>query len=503
MFKIVTAEQAVSLIKDGDCICVNSFLALSNAEAIHDAIYARFSKSGSPNNLTMVSSAGFGFWDENRNAEPYIRAGAVRKLILGHFGSMLSTSRLVFDNKFEAYNIPLGVLSHTIRAAAGGSRGYLSRVGLGIFVDPRLEGPGVNEISKDKLVEVATLDGEEYLYYKLPVFDAAIIKGTSVDGSGNITFENEYITADALSAAQAVKRNGGKVIVQVDRVIHNYSRPWDIIVPGILVDVVVVSEPELCNRASQTLSGDIHVPPTHMQYWADKLSGTDSKKRRPDDASADIIGRHAVRELKPGHIVNIGIGLPEMVSKFAAETGILNGITLTVEAGGIGGLPAAGINFGATIGADMICPMATQFDFYDGGGLDICFMGALEVDKNGNVNSHRGPSAFTGIGGFANITAATKTVIFCLTFNTKGLKTAEKGDLIDIISEGAISKFTSKIRSVSFSAEQALKNHQRVLYVTERCIFELTPKGLRLAEVYPGIDIEKDILNKLDFPLAE
>jgi propionate CoA-transferase len=503
MFQIVNAGQAADLIRDGDCVCVNSFLALSNAEEIHKAIYERYTKTGSPNNLTLVSSAGFGMWDENRIAEPYIRAGAARKLIFGHYGSMISTNRLALEGKIEAYNLPLGAMSHVIRAQAGGLPGYFSKVGLGIYVDPRIEGPGINSISKDDgLVSVVTLDGEEYLYYKLPKFNIAIIKGTTVDGNGNISFENEYVTIDALSVAQATKANNGKVLVQVDRVCHEFARPRDVIIPGILVDIVVVSEPAVESRVSQTLSGDVHVPHSHMQYWLNKLSAENSTRNIRQDSAAHIIGKRAVQELRQGHVVNIGIGIPEMVSAYAAETGILKNITLTVEAGGIGGLPAVGMAFGATIGADMICDMSMLFDFYNGGGLDICFMGALEVDCWGNVNSHRGPKAYSGIGGFANITSAAKTVVFCLTFNTKGLEVEEK-DGVHIISEGGIPKFKKEIRSISFSAKRAVENGQRVLYVTERCVFALTPQGLKLSEVYPGIDTQKDILDQLDFEIIK
>ncbi|MGI6743635.1 MAG: CoA-transferase [Eubacteriales bacterium] len=503
MFKIMDAGQAAEMIKDGDCVCVNAFLALSNAEEIHKAIYERFIKTGSPKNLTLVSQSGYGFWDENRLGEPYIRAGAAKKLIFGHYGCMPGTGRLVLQNELEAYNLPMGAISHAIRAQAAGLAGYISKVGLGIFVDPRVEGPGVNSISNDNgMVRTVTIDDDEYLYYKLPKFDIAIIKGTTVDPNGNISFENECVTVDALSVAQATKANNGKVIVQVDRVSHEFGRPWNVIVPGILVDAVVVCEPTAESKAALTMSGDIHVPFTHMQYWYKRVHAERGKTRSRNDCSADIIGRRAALELKRGDVVNIGIGIPETVGKYASESGILNYITLTVESGGIGGLPASGSAFGATIGADAIYHMSMQFDFYDGGGLDICFLGALEVDRFGNVNSHRGPDAFAGIGGFANIASAAKTVVFCLTFNTKGLETVEKDGMVCINSEGSIPKFRKEIRSISFSAQQATKNGQRVLYVTERCVFRLTDIGLELIEAAPGIDIKRDILDRLPFDVS-
>jgi propionate CoA-transferase len=232
-----------------------------------------------------------------------------------------------------------------------------------------------------------------------------------------------------------------------------------------------------------------------------KLSTTKHKKVQKDDNTADIIGERAARELLPGHIVNIGIGIPEMVGKYASKLGILGDIVTTVEAGGIGGLPAPGVAFGATIGADMVCDMAAQFDFYDGGGLDICFLGGLEADMHGNVNVHKLESGYPGIGGFANITFATKTIVFCMSFTTKGLIASKIKDGIAIKQEGAIAKFKREIAAVSFSGANAVKRGQRVLYVTERCVFELTEKGLKLKEVYSGVDEQGQIRDLLDFEL--
>jgi propionate CoA-transferase len=249
------------------------------------------------------------------------------------------------------------------------------------------------------------------------------------------------------------------------------------------------------------LSGDIHVPATHMDYYVNMLSASKKKKAEDGDQTADIIGERAAKELKPGHIVNIGIGIPEMVGKYAAKNGILKDIAITVEAGGVGGVPAPGVAFGATIGADMICDMATQFDFYDGGGLDICFLGGLEADMNGSVNAHTLSLLYSGIGGFANITHATKTIVFCMSFNTKGLLTEKENNKVKIKREGSVPKFKKEITAISFSGKNALKRGQRVLYVTERCVFELRENGLALKEVYPGIDEKREIRDLLDWEI--
>ncbi|MCL1796552.1 MAG: propionate CoA-transferase, partial [Clostridia bacterium] len=389
MFKIMSAREAAELVNDGDCIAINSFLALSNPESLHDALYERFTSTGSPKELRLFCAAGFGVWDENRFADRYIRAGAVREIVAGHYNSMPSAIKMALEGKIEAYCLPLGVLSQTIRAAAANRDWLLSDVGIGIYCDPRVDTCALNGISKKELVKVREVEGKEYLQYSTPRIDVALIKGTTVDPNGNISFEKEYLTLDALAMAQATKRNGGKVIVQVERVSHVFSRPRNVIVPGLLVDAVVVCESTAEKGAyNPALSGDIHVPASHMDYYINKLTTARNRKREYGDRTADIIGDRAARELRPGQIVNIGIGMPEVVGMHASKLGILKDIAISVESGGVGGLPAPGIAFGATIGADMICDMSSQFDFYDGGGLDICFMGGLEADQAGNVNAH-------------------------------------------------------------------------------------------------------------------
>jgi len=500
MYKIVSAREAVELIKDGDCVAINSFLALCNPEALHDALYERFAETGSPKELRLFCAAGFGMWDENRCADRYIKAGAVCEIVAGHYNSMPAAIQMALADKMEAYCLPLGALSHALRAAAAGRDWYLSEVGIGIYCDPRVDTCALNGISKKELVKVREIEGKEYLLYQTPKIDIALIKGTTVDPNGNISFEKEYLTVDALAMAQAAKRNGGKVIVQVERVSHEFSRPRNVIVPGLLVDAVVVCETGTdAGEYNPALSGDIHVPATHMDYYINRLSTTKIRTADNSDRTADIIGERAARELKREHIVNIGIGIPEMVGKYASKQGILKDIHITVEAGGVGGLPAPGVAFGATIGADMVCDMAAQFDFYDGGGLDICFLGGLEADAQGNVNAHKLPGGYAGIGGFANITYATKTIVFCMSFNTKGLIAVNDNGMISIKREGTIPKFKKKISAISFSGQNALKRGQRVLYITERCVFELTANGLALKEVYPGIDEARQIRGMLDF----
>ncbi|MBQ6550624.1 MAG: propionate CoA-transferase [Lachnospiraceae bacterium] len=505
MFRILDAVEAVKLIGDNAVIGLNSFAAIGNPEKLHDAITKRFRETGHPKNLTIISSSGFGLLDPDRGAEQYIREGAVGKIIASHYGTMPIVRKLVLQDLFEAYNVPLGPMSHAIRAQAGGHDAYYTKLGLGLFVDPRVEGPALNSISHDdSLVRLVEIEGEEYLRYRLPAPDVALIKATSVDANGNVSFENEYCSIDALSLAQLTHRNHGKVIVQVDRLRSDFRRPRDVMIPAALVDAVVVYPQDENNEVFGTLSGDIHVPSTHMEYWYSRLEEENAKVGyERDDLVSSIIGRRAADELRPGDIVNIGIGIPEKAAKFAAEKGILRELTLTVESGGMGGLPAGGRQFGAMIGAGSISDMSMQFDFYDGGGLDRCFMGALEMDRFGNVNAHRSADYYAGVGGFCNITAATKNVIFCMAFSARGLTVSQEDGKVRIEKEGSIPKIVENVRGISFSGQKAVENGQNVLYITERCVFALRPEGLALVEVYPGIDKQKDILDKLPFEVID
>lgn len=342
MYEIMTSDEAIRLIRDGDCICVNSFVGIENPVELHEALYRRYQKMQSPTHLTIVSSAGFGVWDTEHNAEGYIRDGAVDRLICGHFGAMMSTKKLVLEDRFEAYNLPLGCISHAIRAQAGGLSGALSKVGLDIFVDPRLEGPGINRVSiDDSLVKHVEVDGEEFLYYKLPKITIALIKGTAADHKGNITFDDMFMSGDALSICQAVKANRGKVIVQVDRLVDTPSRPRNAIIPGCLVDAIVVAEPQERNEAYTALTGSFEIPYEEWHIWSEKIDQA-SEKMLKDNTIGKIIGRRAAKELRVDDIVNIGIGIPEMVSRYARKSGMLDMVTLTVESGGIGGFPVSG-----------------------------------------------------------------------------------------------------------------------------------------------------------------
>ena len=442
MFRILTADQAAALIPDGATIGVNAFLSLGNPAELQQAIGRRYEATGHPNNLEMFCSSGFGGWDERLCADPYIAAGAVRSIVASHLSSMPAAMRMIAQNKIEAYNLPLGVLSHLQRAAAGRQPGLFTRVGLNLFVDPRLEGPGLNDRSKEEWVRLVELDGQEMLFYKAPKIDVALIRGTSADPNGNITFDKECVTVDALALAQAAKANGGQVIVQVESLRSDFTRPRNVIVPGVLVDAVVVCPDQKqvapVGGYNPSLSGDIHVPPAHMDYWVKQLT-LPGKRGGSQNPAHQVIGARAARELRPGDVVNIGIGIPETVGPAAARLGLLNSLTLTVESG--------------------------------------------------------------GIGGFANITQSTGRIVFCVSFTAGGLSVAVEDGRLRILREGEVRKFVPQVRSVSFSAKNAHQSGQRVLYVTERCVFQLGERGLVLTEVAPGVDPQTQILDLLGFPV--
>ena len=497
MPKYVTPQEAVEIIKSGDMVGINAFLALVNPVDLIAALGKRFEQTGEPKDLSIYCATGFGSWTTNSRCELPIRAGAVKKLILSHFATMPDSSRMILDNKIEGYNLPLGVMSHMVRAAAAGQPHYITKVGCNLFVDPKIGGSKLNESSKDDWVSDIEIEGERFLCYKTPKFDVVLIKGSSADIYGNITFEKEPTTLDALAMAQAARANGGKVIVQVSKLSGEKHRPWNVIIPGALVDYIC-----LCPEQDQvygvdeydpTFSGDEFVEPEKIVDWLSRRLSGDS------DTARSLIARRGERELNPGQIVNVGIGIPEGVSQEAAKTGLITQLTMTVESGGVGGMPASGKAFGSTVGAHSIISTAQMFDFYDGGGLDICFIGALEIDKEGNVNGHYSPNKLAGIGGFSNITQSSKKVVFCCTFSAGGLQVKEENGRVTVVQEGKYQKFVDKVSAVSFSAANAHANGQEILYVTERCAFRLGEEGLELIEVTPGIDLKKDILDQLPF----
>ena len=502
MKKLYTMDEAMDLIKDGDTIWINSFGGCASPVDLNKAVTRRFRLTGHPKHLTIYSSFSFAEWREDSDVEGYICEGGADCVVIGFFGSLYGTAKAIQENRIEGYNLPGGVMSHMIRAAACGQKSLFSKIGLNLFVDPRVGQYRLNERSKRTLVHLADKPDEEGLLYDIPQVDIAFLKASYADERGNITFENEAASVDCLSVAQATHRNGGKVIVQVSRIVNNHMLPRTVNVPSALVDAVVVV-PE--QRQLTALDGFFdyacgkYVPTGNiLRACRDEICAKIGETSHRTDLHR-AIARRAVHELKEGMIANIGIGIPELIAQEVLDRGMLENVHLSVESGHTGGYPLGGKGFGVSIGPDTMMDMARQFDFYEGGGLDICFIGTLQVDAAGNVNGHQAPGKLSGIGGFANISQTTKKVVFCMTFTAGGLEGSFDGENVTITKEGRIQKFQETIPTRSFAVENARAIGQEVLYVTERCVFRLTDDGLMLTEVADGIDVERDILARMPF----
>jgi len=395
------------------------------------------------------------------------------------------------EGQIEAYNLPQGVISHMYRDIAAGKPGTVSRVGIGTFVDPRVEGGKINARTKEDIVKVIEIEGQDWLFYRGFPLQIAFLRGTTADPNGNITAEREALDLDNLAMAMAVKNSGGVVIVQVERIARAGSLyPRQVIIPGALVDCVVVSEPE---NHRQTYSTDYD-----PAFSAEICVPLDSVAAMPLD-ERKIIARRCALELRAGAIVNLGIGMPEGVAAVAAEELVSDLFTMTAEPGVIGGIPASGLDFGAAVNTDAIIHQNQQFDFYDGGGLDIAVLGMAEVDRDGNVNVSRFGTRLAGAGGFINISQNARKVVFAGTFTASGLDVRIENGKLRVAKEGRALKFGSGVQQVTFSGKVAAGADKTVLYVTERCVFRLTADGLDLTEVAPGIDIQRDILDNMAF----
>jgi propionate CoA-transferase len=496
--KLVTAREAVRLIRTGDTVAIGGFGGIGIAEEvvhelgdIYKASDADTANFGKPSNLTLFFGVGRGNPLNGRGLNRLAEPGLVGRVIGGHFNFIPAIQQLIVGNQIEGYNLPLGPIIHLYRDIAAGKPGHLSRIGLGTFADPRFGGGKLNEKTTEDIVELITVGGKEYLFYRAIPINVGIIRGTTADPDGNITMEREALTIEALSLAMATHNSGGLVIAQVERIGDKGTlNPRQVKIPGAIVDCVVVAKPENHTQTYGTVYDPAYAAEVRVPLTSIKPMEMSERK---------IIARRAAMELRPHSVVNLGVGMPEGIAAVAAEEKIGDLMTLTAEPGVIGGIPAGGLNFGAATNAQAVLDMAYQFDFYDGGGLDAAFLGLAQADKEGNLNVSRFGPRLAGAGGFINISQNAKKVVFCGTLTAGDLDIAVVDGKLLIERDGKENKFIDQVEHRTFSGPYAAQTGKDVLYVTERCVFRLTREGLELIEIAPGIDIKRDILERMDF----
>ena len=495
--QVVTAREAVEKIKDHSVLINTGMMLACNCETILREIERSFLETGRPYGLTLMHSSSQS--DRIGGIEHLAHPGLVDRMIGAHWGLAPRWIKMISENKICAYNVPQGQLVHLFRSMACAEFGNVTKVGLDTFIDPRLEGGKMNDLARQRgdINEVLTLDGEEWLHYKPVLPDVALIRGSFMDEDGNLSTEEEGLKLELLTAALAVKRNHGIVIAQVRKLVKNKEiHPQRVVVPGTYIDYAVVCQnPEEEHRQCSSV---YFAPSINGDGWEDLSADSEEAAAGPDVRF--LIGRRAILEARQDDIINLGIGIPnDTMGVILDREGMKDFITPTVESGICGGVALGGPDFGVGKNCTAIIPHEQQFDFYDGRGVDICFMGVGEIDALGNVNSTKMGSHVPGCGGFIDITQNAARVVFCTTFTASGMKCDIDENGVVITKEGRIRKFVRKVRQVSFSAKRALKTGQKVTYVTERAVFELTGGGIMLTEIAPGMDVEKDIIANMDF----
>ncbi len=493
--KIISKNEVGKLIHDNDTVLISGSGGSGSPEALIKSVRDSFLNTGHPKNITVscgISPGNLTLDEVGMNM--LAKKGLVGKAICAHVGMGKVFGEAIGNNEFPAFTLPLGVINHLYRAIGGNEAGIITHIGLNTFVDPRIEGCAANQKAKElpPIVELIKIDGKENLFFKSFPVNVALLKATFADEEGNISFEHEGVIGEQYNMAIASHNSGGIVIVEVEEIKPSKTlRARDVLIHSSLVDYVVVNKPD-------TSLGDYNLPIYKKEITGDARIKLSDIKVRPLD-ERKVCGRRCALEIKKKDVINLGVGMPDSVSNVCAEEGVADEIFLSVESGPTGGVPIGGIAFGASINPDSVIATPSQFDAYNGGSLDMAVVGLAEVDKHGNVNVSKFGTRITGPGGFINITQTTKKIIFMGTFTAKGLKEKVSDGKLIIENEGSNKKFINKISQITFSAKNALLNNQEILYVTERCVFKLVSDGIELIEIAPGIDLEKDILNEMEF----
>lgn len=491
--KFISAKEVAKKIENHSIVATGGFVGIGVAEEVLTEIENHYLENKQPTNLTLIYAAGQGD-GKSKGLNHLAHEGMVNKVIGGHWGLAPKLGNLALENKIQGYNLPQGVISHMFRDLASGKKGTISKIGIGTFVDPQLQGGKVNEITSEEIVKEIFIDDERHLYFKAPSkIDFAILRGTLADEDGNISLEKEALTLESLALAMATKNSGGKVVVQVEKKVKNGSiNPKLVGIPSIFVDYVVLcSDVKYHHQTFATEYDEAFVNSSILLNNTKEKSVLDERK---------VIARRCAMFLsKDDKILNYGIGMPEGIAEVLRDGNQEHLFTPTVEPGAIGGTPAGGLSFGASVTPQAIIDQPYQFDFYDGGGLDVAFLGLAQCDSNGDINVSKFGPKIAGCGGFINISQNAKKVVFCGTFTAGGLKVQVKDGKINILTEGKSKKFIKEVEQITFSSKTANLNNQPVYYVTERAVFKLSKNGLELIEIAPGVDLEKDILDNMEF----
>lgn len=489
MVKIITADEAAALIPDHATVGLCGMGLNGWPEEVALSIASRFRETGHPKGINLKQGSAMGDWKERgvtRLGEP----GLVAKWSAAHIGSAFSLNKLVLANMIECHCLPQGVIINLWREIAAGRSGLMTKVGLGTFVDPRNGGGKMNAAARDDLVELIDFRGEEYLFYKGFSVDVALIRGTTSDTGGNISFEKDGFINEGLEVAMATHNTGGIVIVQVERLtMADTIRPKDVKIPGAIVDYVV--EATMHDACWQTEGVD------YEPAFSGEIRKPLNRIKPLSFGARKCIARRCAAELMPGNVVNLGVGMPSDVASIIAEDGLSGDIILTSEAGTIGGVPAPLPNFGSSYNPQAIIEHGAMFDFIDGGGLDATCLGLAQADEFGNINVSKFGEKLIGPGGFINITKMTKKIIFCGTFTDKAEVRIENG-IVTVLKEGKTKKFVKDVEHITFAGKYA-SPEQTILYVTERCVLQLIDGRMTLIEIAPGIDLERDILARMEF----
>lgn len=498
MTKVISFAEAVGRIASGSTITICASAGMMVPEKTLAALEERYLQTGEPNNLTVFFPIAIGDRISIPGLDHLAHVGMIKRLIGGSYvlgrsdGSGNKIARMVLNDQVEAYNLPLGTMFHMLRDTAAGKPGTFTEVGLDTFVDPRITGGKLNRVTTEDLIEVVTLGGREYLWYKPVPIDVAIIRATTADENGNLSFEHEPGTLVILSQATAAKNNGGIVIAQVERVTTDGRlNPHMVKVPGAMVDAVVVDPDQMLGTQiprDPALSGETRRPLHEFE--------------RMPFAVNKVIARRAAMEFRPGMIVNLGFGIPGHIPQIAIEEDIADQVCMIIEQGSWGGIPVSGLAFGASANPQSIIDSGSQMDFIDGGGIDLACLAFGEVAQDGTINVSKLGKLIPGCGGFINIVHNAPKLVFCGYFTAGGLEAEVVDGEMVIHKEGRFRKFVREVEQITYRGRSMVARGKDVIFVSERAVFSLIPDGLQLIEVAPGIDVRSQILDLMQFPVV-